>query len=170
MAPIRRIADLPFREMPALELLNVDELREAPDPDYAGFGYARVDEIVLASAGEDTLTVRDALLVVVHADDEPEPLLDDLELGFEDARVPQGTVNVLLSDFLREWLPRIRGDERAIVLVACNPQRARLPRPAAAGAVPVFYAIGDVESWLVHDGRRQTLRLQAEDWRTAEQP
>jgi hypothetical protein len=163
------IADLPFREESPLALLNVDEFRVAPDPDYEGYGYARVDEIVLAGHGDEQLSVRDALLVVVHTDDDPPALTEDLELAFPDENGRE-VVAVLLSDFLRVWLPRIRGNEQAIVLVTCNPHRARVWRPEAAGTIPVYYALGDVESWLDHDGSRQTLRLLAEDWRTAEQP
>ena len=167
MAPIESIGDLPFRARPVLELLHLDVHRDAPDPDYAGFGHARAAEVVLEGRDGARRTVAEPLIVAVHADDDPEPLTDDLELAFDDGD-PDGGVTVLLSDFLRVWLPRLRGDERAIVLVACNRHRARLPRPAAAVDVPVFYALGDVESWQERDDHRQSLHLVAEAWRTAE--
>ena len=167
MAPIQSIGDIPFRQRPVRELLNLDVARDAPDPDYAGFGHARTAEVVLESRDGTRRVVAEPLIVAVHSDDDPELLTDDLEIAFDDGD-PDGGVAVLLSDFLRVWLPRLRGDERAIVLVACNPHRARLPRPANAADIPVFYALGDVESWLQGDDHRQNLHLVAEAWRTAE--
>jgi hypothetical protein len=166
VAPIQSIGDIPFRQRPVLELLNLDVRRDAPDLDYAGFGHARAAEIVLETRDGARRVVAEPLILAVHSDDDPEPLDGDIELAFDDGD-PDGGVAVLLSDFLRVWLPRLRGDERAIVLVACNPHRAHLPRPAGAPDVPVFYALGDVESWLEGDDRRQTLHLVAEAWRTA---
>jgi hypothetical protein len=34
------IAELPFHERPVLELLNLVGKRDAPDPGYAGYGWA----------------------------------------------------------------------------------------------------------------------------------
>jgi len=159
---VRTIADLPFRERPVLELLHLeDEARLAPDPDYAGFGYARVPHLELAGAAGAGLGVDDALLIAVHSADDGEALADDVELEFV---LDGGSVSVLLSAFLAGWLPRLPAGARAIVLVLCNPHRAVLPHPAAAGPLPVHYAEGDVESWLDPDG---TLRLVAATWRTA---
>jgi hypothetical protein len=151
-----RIAELPFAERPVLELLNLDDAaRAAPDPDYAGFGHARIDRVALI--GEGGRVVEDALLVAVHSADDGDALVDDVELEFV---LGDRSVTVLLSAFLERWLPRLAGDARAIVLVMCNPHRASI-RPAAG--VPVHYALGDVESWL--DGG--DVRLVAEAWRVA---
>jgi hypothetical protein len=166
VAPVQSIGDIPFRPRRVVDLLNVDVRRDAPDPDYAGFGYARTDQVVLVGAEGARHVVADPLLVGVHSDDDPEPLDRDIELAFDDGD-PDGGITVLLSDFLRVWLPRLRGAERAIVLLACNPHRATLARPPGVH-VPVFYALGDVESWLQGDDHRQTLHLVAEAWRTAE--
>ena len=56
-----------------------------------------------------------------------------------------------LSAFLAVWLPRIRGDERAVVLALCNPHEALIRGPAASAGAPLHYALGDVESWLDPD-------------------
>jgi hypothetical protein len=172
---IAAIADLPFRQRPLRELLHVEEHRPGVDLDYAGHGHAQAAAVVLASRDGQRRVVTDALLVGVHHDDDGEPIADDLELAFEigpvddPAAAAPYVVPVRLSDFLRVWLPRIRGDERAIVLVTCNPFRARLSRPPAAGATPVYYPVGDVDSWLDEDlDQRRVFRLVAEDWRTAE--
>lgn len=151
-----RIAELPFAERPVLELLALDDdSRAEPDPDYAGFGHARIDRVELIGAGGGV--VEDALLIAVHSADDGEPLPDDVELEFV---LGDRSVTALLSTFLDRWLPRLAGDARAIVLVMCNPHRAAV---RAAAAVPVHYALGDVESWL--DGG--DVRLVAEAWRTA---
>ena len=151
-----RIAELPFTERPLLELLHLDdEARREPDPDYAGFGFARAARVELSGDGGGV--VDDALLVVIHSADDGEPLPDDVELEFV---LGERSVTVLLSTFLDRWLPIVHGGERAIVLVMCNPHRAAL---APAAPVPVHYALGDVESWL-DDGE---VRLVAETWRTA---
>jgi hypothetical protein len=150
-----RIAELPFAERPVLELLNLaDESRVSPDPDYAGFGHARIERVELIGAGGRV--VEDALLLAVHSADDGEALADDVELEFV---LGDRSVTVLLSAFLDRWLPRL-GDARAIVLVMCNPHRAVI---RSAAGVPVHYALGDVESWL--DGG--DVRLVAEAWRVA---
>jgi len=160
ITPSIRIDELPFRQRPPLELLHLDEERHAPDAGYAGFGWCRVAAVELADAA-GARSLADAVIVAVHTPDDAEPVDGDLELEFE--LEPGGaSVTVLLSDFLVRWLPRLRGDARAIVLCACNPHRTSLPRPLAAGATPLWYAHGDVESWLDEDGR---LRLVAGAWK-----
>jgi hypothetical protein len=157
------IAALPFGERPPLALLHLEEGRAAPDPDYAGYGWCRVPRVELAGPA-GVAVVEDALLLAVHSCDDGEALPDDIELEFELGGA--ASVTVLLSTFLARWLPRLPAEPRAIVLVACNPHRARLSRPPAAAGRPVHYAVGDVESWL-DEGR---LRLEAEAWRLAEDP
>jgi hypothetical protein len=147
---IETLGELPFHQRPALELLNLREDRDRPDPDYAGFGWARVARLRLEPGG----VVEDALLLALHSADDGAPL--ELEFVLDD-----GSAIATLPAFLDAWLPRVRGDERAIVLAMCNPHRALPPRPAAAGAVPVHVALGDVESWL-DDGE---LCLTADAWK-----
>lgn len=149
-----KIADLPFRERPVLELLNLEGDRDEPDPDYAGYGWARVPSVFL-----DDVEVRDALVLALHSADDGEPLPDDIELEFELSG--GGAVTVLLSQFLADWLPKL---PRApvIVLAMCNPHRADLDVEAG---VPLYYAAGDVESWLDESEGPypDRLRLAAED-------
>jgi hypothetical protein len=146
---IQSLAELPFVERPALELLHLTEDRDRPDLDYAGFGYARVDRVRLEPGG----AVDDVLVLALHSADGGGPL----ELEFV---LDGGSVIAPLPAFLDAWLPRIRGDERAIVLAMCNPHLATLARPIAAGAVPIHVARGDVDSWL-DDGE---LCLSADAW------
>jgi len=168
VSPIQRIADLPFRERDPLALLHIEDEERAAPEDFAGFGYARIPAIHLDDGGpRPPRLVRDALVLGLHSADDGPALADDVELEFwlDDG----ASVAALLSVFLADWLPRLRAGEAAIVLALCNPHRAALPRPAAAGATPLYYPTGDVESWLdiADDGARR-LRLAADAWHLAE--
>lgn len=140
-----------------LELLHLAEDRDEPAQDYAGFGWAQVDEIWLAIGDDDGERVTDALVLALHSADDGPALADDIELELE---LPEGPVTVLLSDFLARWLPKLP-PARAIVLALCNPHGATLRRPPGAVVpVPVHYGRGDVQSW--RDGDR--ILLTAEAW------
>jgi hypothetical protein len=139
-----RIAELPFRERPLLELLNLDADRDEPEHDYAGYGWARAERLWLAT-DEGAQEVEDALVLALHTADDAEALPDDIDLEFE---LPNGPpAAVLASLFLERWLPKLPRDPSAVVLVLCNPHAAELRWPAASPA-PVWYAHGDVTSWL----------------------
>ena len=171
---VHSIADLPFHERPVLELLHLAAHRVAPDRDYAGYGWARVPRVWLTTPMEAARPVDDALVLALHSADDAEVLADDIELYFElDAQVP---VTVLASRFLARWLPRLPQDAAALVLVLCNPHHAILPpfpvpllplAPLPLTAVPVFYAHGDVESWLERTAAGDhRLELLAPAWST----
>lgn len=152
------IAELPFVERPVIELLALD--RDEPLPDYAGYGWAKVDRLWLAGERGAPKQVDNALVIAVHAADEGAPQAEDIELELEIDR--DLAVRVALSRFLAVWLPRLPQDVAAIVLVTCNPHRARLPLPPAARA-PIYGALGDVYAWLDPGDR---IRLAADSWRT----
>ena len=155
-----RIAELPFVERPAIKLLALDVDRDAPDQNYAGYGWARLDRVRLVDSRGGHEVVPDALLIAVHSADDGEPLADDVELEFE---LPAGEpVTVLVSKFLAVWLPKLPRAS-AIVLVMCNPHRAKL---ASHAAVPIHHALGDVESWRDLDDPSTAIRLVAETWCT----
>lgn len=167
MEPIRSLVEIPFRRLHPLDLLHLREDRDAPDPDFAGFGYGRVDRIWLEDGSGACEPVEDALVLALHSSDLGQAHPDDVELEFfVDEVGPDYSVKARLSAFLAARLAGVRGDERAIVLALCNPHRAVLGRPAAAGTLPLHYPMGDVESWLDPDGPR--LRLTAGAWRTAD--
>jgi hypothetical protein len=164
MGPIRSLAEIPFDRREPLDLLNLSQDRAAPDADYTGFGHTRLDLVWLEDKTGTRVPVPDALVLALHSCDLGEAMPDDVQLEFFIDEVEPGySVRANLSDFLRARLPELRGDEGAIVLAMCNPHRATLARPAAAGSVPVHYPVGDVESWLDEEG----VRLQAEAWRVA---
>lgn len=155
-----RIAELPFRERPVLELLNLHHGHATPDRDYAGYGWARVGELWLATADAPGQRVEDVLVLALHSADDGEPLPDDIDLEFE---LPgRNPAVVLASLFLEHWLPALPAAS-AIVLSLCNPYRATLRRPATS-ALPIHYARGDVESWLEREPDR--IRLVADSWST----
>lgn len=156
---IATIADLPFSERPILELLNLAEEREEPDPDYVGFGWARASRLWLKQADGGCRVIDDALLLALHCPDDGEVLSDDVELYFE---LPdQPPVVTLASTFFARWLPRLPDDASAIVLALCNPHRATLPQPDAS-RLPLNFAHGEVESWIeLDDGR---IELRATRW------
>lgn len=167
MDPIRTLAEIPFRRLDPLDLLHLRDERAAPDPDFAGFGYGRVDRIWLEDGSGACMSVEDALVLALHSSDLGAPHPDDVDLEFfVDEVAPDYSVKARLSVFLAARLESVRGDERAIVLALCNPHRAAIARPAAAGSLPLHYPMGDVESWLDPDGPR--LRLTAGAWRTAD--
>jgi hypothetical protein len=62
-----------------VELLALDR---GGDPDYAGFGWARVDQIYL-STGKRPRQLDDVLVVAVHSTDDGPAIPDDVELTFE---------------------------------------------------------------------------------------
>ena len=127
---------------------------------------ATPDRYVVLAAG--ALAVG-ALVIAVHSMEEPEELPGDIDLEFFLPEVSEDhSVTVLLSAFLHVWLPLIRGDERAIVLVVCNPNETLLPAPPAAGQTPFYYPLGDVESWLHGGDDHKGVRLVARSWRCAE--
>lgn len=124
------------------ELLHFEDERDAPDPDYAGYGWARVDELWL-----DDQRVTDALVLALHSADDGEAMPDDIELEFE---LPDAApVSVPAEMFLDKWLPELPRAS-SVVLALCNPHRAALRKPA--GVETLYYANGDVESWLDRDG------------------
>jgi len=174
MQPLRSIAEIPFRRRPALELLNLAIDRDQPDPDYTGSGHARLAAVALEDAAGLCRVIEDALVLALHSCDLAAPRADDVELEFFVDEVARGySVTALLSTFLAARLAPLRGDARAIVLAMCNPYQAILAPPPAAGATPLWYAFGDVESWLDPDGRgpaRPPVRLRAPAWRLAGAP
>jgi hypothetical protein len=146
------VADLPFRERPLLELLNLDADRDEPDHDYAGYGWARAEHLWLAT-DEGARPVDDALVLAVHTADDAEALPADIELEFE---LPDhAPVAVLASLFLAVWLPKLPRDASSIVLALCNPHRATL-------RAPLWYAHGDVTSWI--DRATREVHLVGERW------
>lgn len=134
-----KILELPFRERPVLELLNLVEHREKPQHDYAGYGFARVPHVYLVDAHE-VIAVDDALVLALHSADDAEAMPDDIELLFDDVHA-----TVLANDFLAKWLPRLPHASN-IVLALCNPHHATLRAP-----LPLYLATGDVESWREDD-------------------
>jgi hypothetical protein len=151
------ISQLPFHERPLIELLHLDDDRDEPSRNYAGFGWARASRIYLDDGR--TRSVDNALIIAVHAADDAEPLAGDIDLAFE---LPGDNVRVRLSKFLDVWLPKLPTSD-AIVLVACNPHRARL---GALETSTFYYGLGDVASWLDPHDRTAHVRLTAETWCT----
>ncbi|MBX7078026.1 MAG: hypothetical protein K1X88_02495 [Nannocystaceae bacterium] len=158
---ITSLEQLPLPQRDVLELLALQHERVAPDPDYAGFGWARVDRIVLAAPDRPAITVGPAIVVALHsADEQPDP--DDIELLFELAHT---SVLVPMSRWLPELLRRVPPG-LPLVLALCNPGRVQLRAPA--GAPPLHVALGDVTSWLdPRDDGGADLRLSARRWTLA---
>lgn len=162
---IEAIADLPFRERPLLELLDLTADRAEPSDDYAGYGWARARRVWLIEPDAEPRAVDDALVVALHCPDDGERLANDIELYFE---LPdQSPLTVLASKFFERWLPRLPRDASAIVLALCNPHHARLPRPDETPA-PLYFACGEVESWMACADtvdREDRIELRAPSWR-----
>lgn len=166
------ILELPFRERPPHQLLGFADGRDHVDLDYAGFGWARVDRLWLATpAGGPAAPLDDALVLALHsvlpadadaaAGAASATVADDVELEFD---LPDRPVVVWLSAFLARWLPRLP-TAAATVLALCNPRRARLRSPR-----PLHYGLGAVDAWLDTDDDGDHLRLVADRWCRTEAP
>jgi hypothetical protein len=154
-----KIAELPFHERPVVELLALDR---GGDPEYAGYGWARVGRLYLSAGRRPLRRLDDVLVVAVHASDGGPALAGDVELTFE--LLPGGEkVRVHASAFLERWLP-VLPQASAIVLAMCNEHGAALRCPAAT-AVPVHYGIGNVYAFQDLD-RGERIRLEADEWHT----
>lgn len=155
------VAELPFRERPLLDLLDLVGDRAEPSADYAGFGWARAPRLWLVEEGVAPRALDDVLLIALHSADDGEILAEDIELYFD---FPEGSpVTALASTFLASWLPRLPRDVSAVVLALCNPHHALLPRGPTGR--PLYFAQGDVESWQARDDGR--IELRAPRWRQA---
>ncbi len=154
---ITTIAEIPFEQREPLALLAIGPDRLDVDADYAGFGWAVVDAVVLTAPDRPPVTLDHAVILALHsADVQPDPA--DIELLFE---LPAQSVQVPASRFLPHALTLIPPG-LPVVLALCNPGRVSLP-PLSAD---VHYALGDVTSWLDPDaGGPGTLRLSARRWR-----
>lgn len=154
------LEELPFTEQAAWPLLGLDPHRRdpLPDRDHEGFGWCRLDALLLETDGDPNLTrVERPLLLALHTREHPERLDDDLELEFilHDAEGPYHAV-ARLSEFLRRRLPPLLsprpGDLAsacgAVVLALCNPHATVLPRPPVLGDLPLYYGHGDVTAWM----------------------
>ncbi len=162
---IAAIAELPFHERPVLEVLNLVDDRTAPDPDYTGYGWARVSRLWLVEPAALPRPIDDALLLVLHCPDDGEVLANDIELYFALPEQPRASVTVLASTFFDHWLARLPQDPSQIVLALCNPHCASLPQPQQTRRT-LHFAHGEVESWIARDDRR--IELRAPSWRHAD--
>jgi hypothetical protein len=144
-----------------IELLALDR---GGDPEYAGFGWAKVERLYLSLSNSRWPARRldDVLVVAAHATDDGPALAGDVELTFE-LPPDDEKVSVHASAFLERWLP-VLPRARAIVLAICNEHRAALRRPECAG-VPVHHGMGNVYAWQDLD-RGGRIRLEADGWRT----
>lgn len=141
-----------------IELLALDR---GGDPEYAGYGWAKVERLYLSTEGRPRRRLDDVLIVAIHASDDGPMIADDVELTFE-LPPDDAKVRVHASAFLERWLPRLP-PASAIVLAMCNEHGAALRRIAAAAA-PVHYGIGNVYAWQDLD-RGGRIRLHADEWR-----
>lgn len=153
---IARIADIPFERRDVLELLALEHDRVGFDVDYAGFGWALADQVTLQAPDRPAVVVERPVIVALHSADE-QPAADDIELLFE---VGEQSVLVPLSAFLPRVLAEVPGN-RPLVLALCNPGMVELP----AGPRPLYFALGDVTSWLDAGATGPALRLSARRWR-----
>lgn len=152
---IRRIADIPFVERDAAQLLALDVDRVSPDADYAGFGWAAVDRVLLTAPDRPQVVVEQPVIVALHSADE-QPEGGDVDLLFE---VGDQSLVVGLSLFLPHAMTLLPAG-RPVVLALCNPGRVAI----GSDAPVLHYAWGDVTSWLDDDDDAPQLRLSARRW------
>ncbi|MEZ4362210.1 MAG: hypothetical protein R3B48_18625 [Kofleriaceae bacterium] len=148
------ILELPFARRPLFDLLGFEEGRAHVDVDYAGFGWATPARLWL-DGGAATRCVERPLVLALHSG-AATASAKELTLEFwlppeegDEERDP-APIAVPLAAFLERWLPALPL-AGPIVLALCNPGRLAVAHPRAAGARPLHYAVGDVESWLELD-------------------
>lgn len=139
-----RLAELPFGPRALFELLGFELGREALSLDYTGFGWARPARLWLQGAGP-VQVVEQPLVLALHSADDGPALASDILLELVLSDDTGGAVATPLSRFLQVWLPRLPA-HGPVVLALCNPHRAALP--ALPGGRALWYAHGDVDSWL----------------------
>ena len=158
---ITRLADLPLVRRDPLELLALRTDRLAPDREYAGFGWAWVQDLELAAPARPSLLLSRALVLALHSADEQVDT-GDIELEFD---VTGQLVRAPLSRVLAVKLPDLP-PAGEIVLALCNPAGTIVTAPQQTR---LHYAIGDVTSWLDRDeGGGEHVRLSARRWLLAQ--
>jgi len=167
----RSLAEIPFPRRDARALLNLPSAgtfggRAAPDLDYAGFGWATAEAIVLCAEDGARLELTSVLLLALHSADAQKPVGSDVTLEFELEDDHGGPLSVLapLGAFLREQLPRLPKQPHDVVLALCNPRGRDLLAVLPEGR-RFHFASGDVFSWLdCDDAGHARIRLQAQAW------
>jgi len=160
---ITRLADLPLPQREPFELLALQIERLAPDAEHAGFGWAWIEDLELAAPARPSVVLPRALVVALHSADEQIDADDielELDLGNQIVRAPLSRV---LEAKLADLPP---ADD--IVLALCNPGHVAVPRPAGLGGARLYFASGDVTSWLDRDADGdEHIRLSARTWKVA---
>ncbi len=176
----KRVADLPLPERCPRQLLHLTESRDRPDTEFDGFGWGWLDEIVLRDSSGHEVPLVSPLVVAVHSADDPTPGAEELELQFElrgcrqDPAEPEPesvSVIVPLPVFVRERLAPLlaRNPAADVVLAMCNPESRALELTLPPGAGRVWWARGDVDSWLHRDdGELDRYVLTADRWTASE--
>jgi hypothetical protein len=183
MVAPRSLAEVPFERHEPLALLGLrprpdGSWRSEPDPDWARFGWAEVDALVLEADDGTRRSVGPALVLALHSTDAPSPDAEGIELELElpgpDQEPHAGrleatdpiVIRAPLDRFLDVWLPHLPTMAPHVVLVLCNPLHRDPAVPAALGRRALHYAHGDVLSWLDLDDQASRIRLRAHTWHT----
>lgn len=175
----RSLAEIPFEREPVLALLGLrpgpdGAWRREPDFDYARFGWAEAEALVLEADDGTRELVGPALVLALHSTDDPSPDAGVIELELDlhdeadadDADAEPLVIRAPLDRFLDVWLARLPSAAPHVVLALCNPLRLDPARPAALGTRRLHYAYGDVLSWLDLDENPPRIRLHAHTWHT----
>jgi hypothetical protein len=185
---IGSVLELPFRRRPLYELLGFEDGRDEVNTEYTGYGWAQPARIWLQSGedGElesDVMRIDAPLLLALHGADVASVAGSAGGVVLEFALDGRDEMKYApLALFLERWLPQLPG-RGAVVLAMCNPRRATVVAPAVLGGRPLYYALGNTDSWidepqdpaapgelLGEDERRAggRMRLVAEAWHLAE--
>ena len=123
------VRELPFRERQIRELLDLEEQRDGINRDYAGYGWARVDEIWLEQPGLAPLkSVRDAL-VVASIDPPMDPPLSRVTLTPAAVEAARSVLVIATSTAKRDAVERaLHGDDDPRAVPAHVLRKARTVR------------------------------------------
>lgn len=170
--------EVPRREPHAL--LDLEAQRDTPDPEFYRWGYGWVGPLRLdATDGGAVATLSRALVVALHAadvqPDEPGALDLEFDIDLDETGDDFVAIVVPAARFLEARLAALVAGATAgsdgtvdVVLALCNPRRVAIARPAGLSeSVRLWWAEGDVESWLDPTPRGDGFRLTALRWHAA---
>lgn len=145
------LAEIPFGPVDPQELFGFTS--DGPGAEHTRFGWCRLAGVELHSE-DQAIWVEAPLVLGLHSPDEeviPVPVRGGVprDINLEFVVSEKDALVGLLSEFLRERVPGLIGDARAIVLALCNPRRARISRPPELRGARVYYGVGEVLAWLM---------------------
>ena len=164
------IKDIRFENSDVFELLGLNAEQVVND-DFSSFGWAVVESIALSEKlGRVEVLLDPVLVLALHSSDAPR-IQDQIELEFvldEESETPVSlilAISTFFNSILEPFFIHKQSLPRTIVFALCNPRKLDIVCPPFLGGRDIYFAKGDVESWLDWPGRKnQRIRLHSDTW------